>query len=79
MSESELTVIIKEEISKETKTPVSEIDAAATFYSVGLDSISAVFVMEELQNRVKVELNPMFFWDYPTIASLARHISTMQS
>ena len=78
MSESELTTIIKEEISKETQTPVGDIDATATFYSVGLDSISAVFVMEEVEKRVQVELNPMFFWDYPTIASLARHISTMK-
>lgn len=78
MSESELTVIIREEISKETETPLNEIDARATFYSVGLDSISAVFVMEEVEKRVQVELNPMFFWDYPTIESLARHISTMK-
>ena len=68
---------LKDEIAKETGLPVSKIDESASFYSLGLDSISSVFVLDELEKQLKIEMNPMFFWDYPTVGLLAEHITSL--
>ena len=70
---------LKEEIAKETGLSVSTIDDDASFYSLGLDSISSVFVLDELEKKLNVEMNPMFFWDYPTVRLLAEHITSLSN
>jgi acyl carrier protein len=75
---SEILNTLKEEIAKETGLSVSTIDDDASFYSLGLDSISSVYVLDELEKRLKVEMNPMFFWDYPTLRLLAEHITSLK-
>jgi len=74
---TEILNALKEEIAKETGAPVSTIDDDASFYSLGLDSISSVFVLDELEKKLKVEMNPMFFWDYPTVRLLAEHLTSL--
>lgn len=68
---------LKEEIAKEAGLPVSGIDNDASFYSLGLDSISSVFVLDALEQKLGIEMNPMFFWDYPTVSKLAEHLSSL--
>lgn len=70
---------LKEEIAKETGLSVSTIDDEASFYSLGLDSISSVFVLDELEKKLDVEMNPMFFWDYPTVRLLADYITSLSN
>ena len=74
---TEILNTLKEEIAKETGAAVSAIDDDASFYSLGLDSISSVFVLDELEKKLNVEMNPMFFWDYPTVRLLAEHITSL--
>lgn len=68
---------LKEEIAKEAGVAVSNVDTDATFSSLGLDSISSIFVMNELELKLGIEMNPMFFWDYPTVSKLAEHITSL--
>lgn len=69
---------LKEIIGDETKTPAEDIDEDVTFHALGLDSISAVFIIESTESEYGVELSPLSFWDYPTIRQLAGHISQLQ-
>ena len=68
---------LKQEIAKETGEPVSAIADDATFHSLGLDSISSVFILDKLEKELSIEMNPMFFWDYPTVGLLADHITSL--
>jgi len=77
MTKQEILNTLKEEIAREAGIPVTQIDEDASFYSLGLDSISAVFVLDEVEKRLNIEMNPMFFWDYPTVRLLAEHISSL--
>jgi acyl carrier protein len=77
MTKQDLIQILKQEIAKETGIPLNEIEDGADFFSLGLDSISCVFVLDKLEKKLKVELNPIFFWDYPTIDSLSGHIASL--
>jgi acyl carrier protein len=77
MTKEELIQILKQEIVRETGIPLNEIADDADFYSLGLDSVSCVYVLDKLEKKLKVELNPMFFWDYPTIELLSGHIASL--
>ena len=77
MSPEEIIKLLKAEISSETGIALDEIDDDASFFSLGLDSVSCVFVLDRVEKKLKVELNPMFFWDYPTVATFGAFLSTM--
>jgi len=76
-TKAEILQLLKLEIASETGVPISEIGDSASFFELGLNSISAVFILDVLEKKLKVEMNPLFFWDYPTLELLAEYI-TMQ-
>ena len=76
-AKTEILNALKEEIARETGMSVSQVDDDASFHSLGLDSISAIVVLDELERRLRIEMNPMFFWDYPTVRLLADHINSL--
>jgi acyl carrier protein len=76
-TKTEVLQLLKAEIASETGIPVTEIADSASFFELGLNSISAVFVLDILEKKLKVEMNPLFFWDYPTVELLADYITTL--
>jgi acyl carrier protein len=70
--------IIKEEVSQETKQPVSDMNPETDFVGLGLDSLSCIYVLYQVENRLGRELNPSIFWDYPTINSLSEYLFQTQ-
>jgi acyl carrier protein len=79
MTKAEILSKLKEEITKETGLKLEEISDSATFASLGLDSISSVVILDELERHLQLEMNPMLFWDYPTVELLAGHITSLKS
>ena len=77
MTKPEILARLKEEIARETGLSIPEIDDSATFYSLGLDSINSVFILDKLERQFKVEMNPLFFWDYPTVELLTDHLTSL--
>lgn len=68
MSTREETIaIIKKLISDETGISINEIKETETFFNLGLDSVSCIFLMDKLERELHIELNPIHFWDYPAI------------
>lgn len=67
MTKPELLTLIKTAIADETGIAVTEINDTDSFFNLGLDSISCVFLMDKVEKQLKVELNPIYFWDYPTL------------
>ena len=76
-TKAEILQLLKHEIASETGVPVSDITDSASFFELGLNSISAVFILDVLEKKMQVEMNPLFFWDYPTLELLADHITTL--
>jgi acyl carrier protein len=79
MTKAEILSKLKEEITKETGLKQEQISDSATFASLGLDSISSVVILDELERQLKLEMNPMLFWDYPTVELLAGHLTSLTS
>lgn len=73
-SSDQIATFIKEIIAKEQKIDSSKIQASASFFELGLDSISAIYLMELVENEFQIKLTPLDFWDYPTIDSFSDYI-----
>lgn len=71
MTRPELLTLLKTIIAEETGIALNEIADTDTFFNLGLDSVSCIFLMDKLEKKIKLELNPMFFWDYPSIDTYA--------
>ena len=55
-----------------------EIDINEPLANYGLDSLQAVRLSAELEDWLKIKLNPTLAYDYPTINSLASYLSGQQ-
>lgn len=66
---------IKELISEETGVRVSEIKDSDSFFDLGLDSISAIYLLEVIENHYNITISPIDFWDYPTIKLFSEKIN----
>lgn len=66
-TQEEILVLLKEIISSETGISIDEIKDSDSFFNLGLDSVSCIFLMDKLEKSLHIELNPIHFWDYPTL------------
>jgi acyl carrier protein len=71
MTRPELIAHLKSVIAEETGITVAEIADTDTFFDLGLDSVSCIFLMDKVEKILKVELNPMYFYDYPSVDTYA--------
>lgn len=74
MTRHDLLEFIKKEIADETGSKPETIDENTSFHTLGLDSLSSVLILHNIEREFDVELNPIHFWDYPTPASFADFI-----
>jgi len=71
---AEICVILLAEVSKETGISIPELDIHLNFINFGLDSVNCIFLLDRLEKIFKLELNPVWFWDYCTIDSMTQKI-----
>jgi len=75
MNKNDLIELMKRLIAQELKVSINEVDIHAEFFDLGLDSISAMYLIEKLENELKITISPLDFWDYPTVDKLSEHIT----
>lgn len=63
------------QLSKTLQISAEEIDITVSFDTYGLDSQAAVVLSGDLQEWLQQDLDPMLFFDYPTIEQLAEHLA----
>ena len=78
MTKEQIIQILKNEISRESGLTIEEIADDANFFSLGLDSISCIYVLDRVEKKISLELNPLFFFDYPNVQALAGFLETMK-
>lgn len=71
MTRSELIILFKSVIAEETGIAATEISETDTFFNLGFDSVSCIFLMDKIEKKLNIELNPIYFWDYPSIDTYA--------
>ncbi len=55
------------------------VDTDQPMTDMGLDSLSAIDLLEALQDKFGISLKPTTHVDYPTVAALAAHIEKKKS
>lgn len=74
LTKSEIIEFLKTEVSKECEVPYGDVDIYLPFLELRMDSLKAVYIMDRLEKYIGEELSPLYFWDNPTIDSLATFI-----
>jgi acyl carrier protein len=54
--------------------PAEQINVAERLERYGLDSMTALSVVDSLERHLGRELDPTLLYDHPTIRALARHL-----
>jgi acyl carrier protein len=55
--------------------PAAAIDPAMPLAELGLDSVSAVGLCGDIEQRWRIQADPILVYDYPTIAEIAGHVA----
>jgi acyl carrier protein len=76
ITKDELVEFLKDHISHECSVPRHQIDLHTEFINYNMDSVKAVFIMDQLEKHLETELSPLYFWDNPTIESFSTFIVT---
>ena len=75
MTPSEIRSLLIESVARYTDTDAQEIDPGYPFIDYGLDSVAAVLLSADLEDRLGIEIRPTVAWDFPTIEKLAAHLA----
>ena len=75
-SSEEIQNWLKERIAREVKLQPEAVSVHTPFTSYGLDSIVIVTLVDDLEEWLKVSLDPTIFWEYPTIVALTEWLMT---
>ncbi|MGO4736872.1 acyl carrier protein [Bosea sp. 2KB_26] len=76
--EAEITAWCVAHLAKGLRRPADKIDPQAKFTRLGVDSAMAVYLVAELEEWLGRELPPELAFEYPSIATLARHLAGAQ-
>jgi acyl carrier protein len=75
----DLSLWIQDWLSRELRRPQSAIAMDGTFLQNGLDSVLAMMLVGDLEDRLKRRLPPTLAWDYPTPNALAEFLAATQT
>ncbi len=76
LTEQELILFCKEELSQMMGVPPESIDMHATFESLRLNSIHAMQMLDELEDSLNITISPLVFWENPTLSAFCKYIVT---
>lgn len=66
---------VLERLSQLRKRPLAELDPERPFNELGVDSLDAVSLTGELEERLGVTIDPAELFDHPTPRALARFLA----
>ncbi|MFD6393442.1 acyl carrier protein [Nocardia sp. NPDC060259] len=52
-----------------------QVDPATPLAELGMDSVSAVSLCGEIEDRWSLEIDPTLVFDYPTVAAIATYLA----
>lgn len=64
---SRVVDFIQLKVAETLGVKADEINPDDEFMNLGLDSMHAIFLIDEIEKEFKTEINPHQFWEFPTI------------
>lgn len=75
LTEEELISFCREELSQMMGVKPESIDANTNFEELRLNSIHAMQMLDELEDRLNISISPIVFWENPTLSSFCKTIA----
>ena len=75
LSEEELIAFCREELGMMMGVPPESIGVNASFEDLRLNSIHAMQMLDELEDRLGISISPLIFWENPTLAAFCKSIA----
>ncbi|MCL2841164.1 MAG: acyl carrier protein [Defluviitaleaceae bacterium] len=75
MKKQELISYIKEELGIILEMDSSSIDEYENFLKLGLSSLQSLKIVNRLQNKLDIEINPIAMFEYKSIDTFAEYLS----
>ncbi|WP_433331284.1 acyl carrier protein [Spirillospora sp. CA-294931] len=72
--DTDLRSWLREKVAHYAQRDAAEIDTSAALTTYGLDSVYALILCGDIEDRLGLVLEPTVAWDHPTIEALARHL-----
>ena len=73
-TEEEVIKTIVDELSLMLGLPAEAIDTGISFETYRLNSIHAMQLLDELEEKFNIEISPLWIWEFPTISSFAKQV-----
>ncbi|MBA2649828.1 MAG: SDR family NAD(P)-dependent oxidoreductase, partial [Legionella sp.] len=73
-NEQPLKTFIRSLIASKLKTATENIDTAAGFYEMGLDSVALLEIVQALENQLSISFPPTLLFEYTSIDILLNHL-----
>jgi|GEM_PF-1166916 len=71
--------LLKQFIAEAVEMPPEDLDENASFYQLGLDSLSAVDVAQKIEAQTGLTLHPTILFEHDTIHALGKYLENQQS
>ncbi len=71
-----IEAFIRARVAEYANLPEAEIGVDTPLAEYGLDSVAAVSLCADIEDELRVSVEPTIAWDYPTIAGMAAFLST---
>lgn len=73
-SEEQLIVFCREELAMMMGVAPETIRTDANFEDLRLNSIHAMQLLDELEDRLGISISPILFWENPTLSAFCKSI-----
>ena len=73
-SESEVRAWLQTKVAEALKCEPDQVDPAAEFDTLGVDSLTAVNLSGDLEEWLGRTLDPTLLFDFPSVDALAKHL-----
>ena len=75
MSKDEIAAFCVDQLVDILRVPKESVDANMKFTRLGLDSAMTIYLVMELEDKLKLELDHEMLADYPTITQLSAYLA----
>ncbi|GAB6841225.1 acyl carrier protein [Methylorubrum rhodinum] len=73
--ETAIVKFVRARLSLLVKVPVEEIDVTSSLVDLGLQSVDAVLLCGEVEDRFQVELDPSSIFEHDTVGSFTAYVA----
>jgi acyl carrier protein len=74
-SREEIEAFLLQKLARALSIAPHDVDVRQPFSALGLDSLRALTLVDDIETWLGHPVSPTVFWNYPTLAALTEHLA----